>query len=278
MKRIFKIIIPTFVFVLIGTSVLIYLLIKPDTPRPPDGSPYFVGIRDMEIEQGQTIAYRDGVTAYDGNGEEISFLVSAKDVDIDTPGSYTVTYIATDDHGNTTRRKITVTVLYKPKIPIETLYALVDENIRRYGMDEMSKEELAVFLYSHIKKTTEFVNESDKSDWVAEAYRALTDGEGDCFTYYAVARAYFNRCGVETVTVQRIANARPGTHYWLLVNMGTPEKTEYYHWDCCPHYKEYPLYSCLLTDEELLAYNKKVENYYLFDTELYPSTPETPYW
>jgi hypothetical protein len=140
-------------------------------------------------------------------------------------------------------------------------------------MAEMDKRELAEYLYDHIKANTTFVSDSDKTDWIAEAYRALTDREGDCFTYYAIARAYFNRCGVETITVQRTENARPGTHYWLLVNMGTTEEPAWYHWDACPHYMDYPFYSCLVTDDKLLAYNEKVENYYLFDMELYPRTP-----
>ena len=56
--------------------------------------------------------------------------------------------------------------------------------------------------------------------------------------------------------------------------MGTTDAPAWYHWDACPHYMEYPFYSCLVTDDELLAYNQKVENYYLFDMELYPRTPE----
>lgn len=274
MKKAWKFIIPIIFAMLVGIGLLIYFLVKPNASTKMTEPPYFVGVHDIEITQDQGIAYRQGVTAYDCNGNEISFKVNADKVSNSIPGEYEAEYIATDADGNTKKEKITVTVLAKPKVPIETLYALVDDNIQKYGMDKMSKERLAEFLYSHIKQTTSFVNDSDKSDWIAEAYRALTEKEGDCFTYYAIARAYFNRCGVETITVQRSPNARPGTHYWLLVNMGTTDDPAWYHWDCCPHYKEYPFYTCLVTDDELLAYNEKVENYYLFDMELYPRTPK----
>lgn len=273
-RKIRKFIIPIVFTILAAIGLLIYFLVKPNATTKMTEPPYFVGIHDIEITEGDGIAYRQGVTAYDCTGREISFEVKADTVRNSIPGVYQATYIATDADGNIKEEKITVMVSKKPKVPLEILNALVDQNISKYGMNEMSKEALAAFLYSHIKETTTFVSDSDKTDWVAEAYRALTEKEGDCFTYYAVARAYFNRCGVETITVQRSPNARPGTHYWLLVNMGTTENPVWYHWDACPHYMEYPFYTCLVTDDELLAYNEKVENYYLFDMDLYPRTPK----
>lgn len=272
--KLLKWILPVAIALLIGIGILIYFLVRPSSAPKLTEPPYFIGIHDIEITEGDGIAYRQGVTAYDCTGKEISFEVNANAVKINIPGVYEAIYSATDADGNIKEEKITVTVLKRPKVDPEVLYELVDQNIQRHGMDEMSKKELAEFLYDHIKANTTFVSDSDKTDWIAEAYRALTDREGDCFTYYAVARAYFNRCGVETITVQRTQNARPGTHYWLLVNMGTTDAPAWYHWDACPHYMEYPFYSCLVTDDELLAYNQKVENYYLFDMELYPRTPE----
>lgn len=273
-KRLWMWLLPLSVAVLIAGGLLLYFLLWRDPVAKITDPPYFVGTHNIEITEGDGIAYRQGVTAYDAGGREIPYQIDTSKVNNSTPGVYEAVYIATDADGNKTEERITVTVLKKPKVPIETLYALVDENIRRYGMANMDGEELAEFLYYHIKQTTTFVSDSDKSDWVAEAYRALTDGQGDCFTYYAVARAYFTRCGIDTITVQRSANARPGTHYWLLVNMGTTDTPLWYHWDACPHYMEYPFYSCLVTDDELLAYNRQVENYYAFDMDAYPRTPK----
>ncbi len=280
MKRKLKIIIPiliSIVAIVITSIIVIVSIAKKNAEIENSPPPYFVGIKDITIEEGQGIAYRSGVKAYDYKDNEIEFKINSSNVDQSTPGTYYATYIATDKNGKTTKEKITVTVTKKPKIPPEVLYELVDAQIEKYGMKNMSREELCVFLYSHIKQTTTFVNDSDKSDWIAEAYRALTEHKGDCFTYYAVARAFFERCGVEVIEVERTKGARVGTHFWLLVNMGTKNEPLWYHWDCCPHYKEYPIYTCLLTDDELLAYNKKVENYYLFDLDKYPRTPTTPY-
>ncbi len=241
-------------------------------------APYFEGVKDISIQQGETVRYREGVKAYDYKGEELSFEVDDSDVNINIVGIYEVRYTATDKHKKSTTERISVTVRKKPKVAPEVLYALIDEDIEVCEMRDMSREELCKFLYKYIKETVTFVNDSDKSDYIGEAYRAMTEYEGDCFTYYAVARVYFERCGVEVKKVERKEGARDGTHFWLLVNMGSSSEPEWYHWDCCPHHKDYPFYSCLVTDDELLAYNEKVTGYYTFDRNKYPKTPTETYW
>ena len=180
---------------------------------------------------------------------------------------------AADAAGNVATATATVTV--KPrKITYEQLWEKVDQLIAQRDFSSLSAKTLCNDLYYYIKGRMSYVSESDKSDWVAEAYRGLTEQNGDCFTYYAVARAFFERLGVDVITVQRTPNVLPSTHYWLLVNVGSAEAPAYYHWDVCPHPMEYPLTSILLTDEELLAYNEKVAHYYTFDQSLYPATPK----
>ncbi|MBE6554277.1 MAG: DUF5011 domain-containing protein [Ruminococcaceae bacterium] len=248
----------------------------PDDRETQDNPPVFSGLHDIEILQGDGIAYRTGVRATDPEDGVLQFAVDASAVDLDTPGEYVVIYTAVDSAGNRTEERIRVTVVER-LVSFDTLWQTVDQKIAAEGLDRLSRADLCERLYYYIKANMSYTSDSDKSDWVAEAYRGMTDGEGDCFTYYAMARAFFERLGVSVLTVQRAPNVLPSTHYWLLVNMGNEEDPAWYHWDVCPHYKEFPLTSILLTDAELLEYNQQVANYYTFDASLYPATPTEPY-
>ena len=59
-------------------------------------------------------------------------------------------------------------------------------------------------------------------------------------------------------------------HYWQLVDVGSG----YYHFDACPHPNSYPLYSFLLTEEEVKAYTRQCssirKNYYVYDYDSCP--------
>lgn len=248
-----------------------------DLPAPEDMPPVFSGLHPITVLQGDGAVYREGVSVQDPEDGALSFTLDASTVDYDTPGSYTVIYRAVDSAGNVTEERVTVTVLARA-VTYEQLWEAVDKMIARRGLASLSREQLCEDLYYAVKAELSYTSDSDKSDWVAEAYRGLIDGVGDCFTYYAVARACFERLGVSVLTVQRAPGVLPSTHYWLLVNMGSEDSPAWYHWDACPHYKEYPLTSILLTDAELLAYHEQVPHYYTFDASLYPATPIEPYW
>lgn len=236
--------------------------------------PIISGVSDITVYAGDGIAYLKGVTAYDEKDGEVKVTVIANEVNLNTAGSYRVLYRATDSAGNIAEVAATVTVLEKQlSETLSELYAIVDSVIEAQSLRTVERAEACKRLYSYIKSVMSYSGNSDKSDWTAEAYRGLTDGKDDCFTYYAVGRAFLERLGYECITVERSANVLPTTHFWLLINLGSTDAPAWYHWDCCPHYKITPLNSCLLTDDELLAYNQKVPNYYTFDMERYPRTP-----
>ncbi len=261
--------------VLTGVCLLLCLPAACKGEPPADtAAPVFSGLHDIEVFAGEGLALRQGVSAVDDRDGEVTFTVDASMVDLDRAGSYTVTYRATDAAGNEAVERITVTVKER-SVDEDALWALVDAAIAQSGLATMSVEEQSRTLYFYIKSTLSYVSSSDKGDWKREAWRGLTEHTGDCFTYYAVGRAFFERLGVSVITVTRAPDVLPTTHYWLLVNTGTADAPAWYHWDACPHPKEYPLESILLTDAELLAYNQKVAHYYTFDQALYPSTPES---
>ena len=124
-KRLWMWLLPLSAAVLIAGGLLLYFLLWRDPVAKITDPPYFVGTHNIEITEGDGIAYRQGVTAYDAGGREIPYQVDTNKVNNSTPGVYEAVYIATDADGNKTEERITVTVLKKPKVPIETLYALV---------------------------------------------------------------------------------------------------------------------------------------------------------
>lgn len=235
--------------------------------------PELSGVKDIEILAGEGISYRTGVRAYDDRDGEITFSVDSSAVDPNTPGVYTVIYSATDRAGNRTEKRATVTVRSRSRVSEEELWMAVDPKITGWGLQGESAEDVCDILYWHIKQMITYVSESDKGDWLGEAWRGLTEGEGDCFTYYAVTRAFFERLGIPYLTVQRTPGARETTHYWTMVNVGTESAPRWYHFDVCPHPAEHSLSIVLMTDADLAAYNQRLENYYAYDKSAYPSTP-----
>ncbi|MBP5249813.1 MAG: DUF5011 domain-containing protein, partial [Lachnospiraceae bacterium] len=118
-------------------------------------APVFQGIQDIEINEGDTIAYKKGVSAYDNVDGEVSFSVDNSGVDTEKAGTYTVTYSATDRAGNTAEVTATVTV----NALRDQLQILVDDKadevIRSVVTDNMTKREkaYAVFVWCHTNLT-----------------------------------------------------------------------------------------------------------------------------
>jgi len=66
------------------------------------------------------------------------------------------------------------------------------------------------------------------------------------------------------------------THYWSLVNISDdPQKDIWYHYDSCRLRAEYNHSGCLLTEIQINAYNYVRENFYAYNTNLFPKTCDT---
>ena len=72
--------------------------------------PVISGWYDVSLKYGQSYNFAYGVTAYDSVWGDVKVKTDASAVDPWTPGTYTVTYTATDGSGNTATQTITVTV------------------------------------------------------------------------------------------------------------------------------------------------------------------------
>ena len=81
--------------------------------KPIDHVPVINAV-DLTLTVGDKFDPEAGVTATDNEDGELKFIVEKNDVDASKPGTYQVTYMATDSIGSVARKTITVTVKAKP--------------------------------------------------------------------------------------------------------------------------------------------------------------------
>ena len=235
--------------------------------------PQIIGAKNITVYLGEAIAYRKNITITDNNGSEgVSLEIDSSNVDISTPGTYAATYIATDKEGNESRETIFVTVT-ESQISLEELNEKLDSVIALIIRDGMNTEEKIRAIYEYVQSHMSYVSDSDKSDWRAEAYRALfVSGSGDCFSFFAASKAFFERLNIDSLDIQRTPGLVEQTHYWSIVNISDDSNSDiWYYYDSCPLRSEYNHSGCLLTEIQIEAYNKVREHFYAYDRDAYQS-------
>ncbi len=234
-------------------------------------APVIVGVADQTVTAGSSISYRTGVTATDNRDGEVEVQVDASQVDLDTPGVYTVVYTAEDQAGNRTREIAYVTV--EPEDTAEELRpqmeALAQAAVEECDLTGMSSREQLYTIFWYVKNHMTYTGTSDKTSQVHEAIRGFTEGQGDCFTYFSMLKAMMEAAGFETLDVTRQGGET--RHFWSLVLVDG----EWYHIDSCPRSAEHNKYwYCFLrTDAELEEFSEQYDGYYNFDHTGLPRTP-----
>ena len=237
--------------------------------------PVITGARDLTVYLGESVAYRKNVTVSDDSGEA-TLTVDSSRVDTSKEGIYAVVYTATDPSGNSSSVTIMVRVI-KPGVSLDELNAALDGVIAKIITPGMNKEAKARAVYEYVRNHIAYVSTSDKSDWRAEAYRALfVTGNGDCFSYFAAAKAFFERLGIDNLDIQRSPGLLDETHYWNLINISdNPDMPSWYHFDSCRlRNDEYNHSGCLLTEVQIKAYSIVRPHFYAYDSTGYPKTSE----
>ena len=243
--------------------------------------PKLIGAADISVYVGDGVSYRSGISIADNCDGEVRLEIDSKGVNTDVAGCYDVTYTATDAAGNVTLSTYKVYV-YAERITEEMLWVeidrLIEENVSRGNTTEQTVREVYTYVYYAIAYT----DSSDKSDWVRAAYDGIRTGKGDCFTYFALSKAFFVRLGIENLDVHRTEGIVTERHYWNLVNVGSSESPRWYHFDACRIRGIYPPFGCLLTDAQIDAFSRYkvdgngVSNYfYAYDRASYPATDAT---
>lgn len=260
-----------------------------DTPPPAEDTqpPVISGVKDLTVAVGESLSYRTGVTVTDNVDKTVRLQVDSSGVNLSEPGEYQALYWAEDAAGNRAEVPVTVTVVAavtvddadtgatedvvesgNVEITQDGVNELADEILAEITTPGMSQREKALAIYNYVHNHIRYVGTSDKSSWLVGAYVGFTRGSGDCYNYFACSKALLTRAGIPNVDLTRVGgNSR---HYWQLVDVGSG----YYHFDACPHPNSYPLYSFLLTEEEVKAYTRQCssirKNYYVYDYDSCP--------
>ena len=243
------------------------------------------GLRDfVAYIGGEGISYRAGVTAHDNCDGEVTMEVDSSKVNLKVEGVYPVTYTFTDTAGNQSVFRMTVTVLER-EITQEMLEERLDRVIEEIIDEGMTTKQKLRAIYDYVYDHVAYSSIADKSSWVSAAYEGLTTGRGDCYTYFALSKAFFERLGIENRDVFRLQSAVIETgerHFWNLVNIGDEESPEWYHFDACHLNGLSKPWGFLMTDAQLESYSEirnnpggKTDYFYLYDKSLFPKTSET---
>lgn len=227
--------------------------------------PKITGVRDKTVYLDQTVSYRKGVYVTDNRDKDVQLDIDSSDVNIKKEGTYKVVYTATDLSGNESEKTISIKVI-KQTVSEETVYNLIDEILEEITTENMTKQEKAHEIYKWIRSNIGYYGTSDINDWLSEAYKGLTTGYGDCFTYYIVSEIFLTRAGIDNMMVKRVGGR--SNHYWNLINCGDG----WYHFDSCTHIDRKDTF--MMTDADLERFTKQRGiNYYVFDRTQYPRTP-----
>lgn len=201
------------------------------------------------------------VTASDDREGKVALKVDKKKVKFGKPGIYTITYVAKDKAGNVSRKNAKIQVRKEKEVD-----ALADQVLSVIIRKHWTNKQKAVAIYNYTRKHILYVGTSNKKGWEQEAIHGIRYGRGDCFTYYAVARALLTRAGIPNIEVTRYRGA--GHHWWNMVYIGKG----WYHFDCGPRIGGGRF--CLLTDAQLTQYSRTHGNKYIWNYKKIPKSPK----
>ena len=250
------------------TSVPTTLTVTDDNTAPT-----IQGVHDISLYLGSAASYRSGVVVSDDKDPNPTLTVDSSKVDLSNVGTYPLVYTAKDMTGNTTRVEVTVTVAEKPATYVEedVINAKADELLKKIVTEDMTAEAKVKAIYAYVRSHYTYSGHSDKTDWLQGAYVMMTDGQGDCFNYYAVTKLMLDRCGIPNIDVRKVKNYEGDSdHYWSLVSIDGG--STYYHLDTTPRLGDGDDF-CLVTDAFLDAYSAANKNCHNRDKSLYPATP-----
>lgn len=229
----------------------------------------FVGKNSFNQKMPYQVVYSDDpdydfmqyVSATDDRGGKVALTVNTDHVDFQKSGTYKITYVAKDKAGNVRRKKARIQVRKKKEVD-----ELADKVLSIIIKKQWSAKQKAIAIYNYTRGHIAYVGTSNKDGWEQEAVHGIRYGQGDCFTYYAVARALLTRAGIPNIEVKRYRGA--GHHWWNLVYIDGG----WYHYDCGPRPGGGRF--CLLTDAQLTQYSRMHGNKYIWNYKKIPKSPK----
>lgn len=239
--------------------------------------PVMEGVREsIMVYQGTPVSYREGITVTDNMDESPELTIDNSQVNLETPGEYTLTYTATDDFGNTASAQTQIIVLERKDqyVDLDVIEEAISKQAKAIVNDNMTVEQQVRALYKWIWNHCIYTNNAKFDDYRQEGYHMLQTGVGDCFSYFALSKLFLEALEIPNIDVVKVRNyPSDGDHYWSLVSVDGGEN--YYHFDVTPRVGE-KITVCLITDAYLDAYSDRNFGCFNRDKSLYPATPTTP--
>ena len=241
-----------------------------------DGNaPTISGVSDMKTISKKRVNYLRGVKATDDADGDLEVTVSEPEgFDVSKPGSYTITFTATDSAGNIATQTAVLTVVSDEKdvrtLTEEDVYRIGEAMIEDLNMDpELPEEKRARKVYRAVQDSMWFKDNNDEVPWFTAAAIAINRGYGDCRNYYAYAKLLLDCAGFENMQVEHLRTSeKESRHYWNLVKING----EWYHFDTTPRKGRSDFF--MLTDAQLDAYSAtQSDHIFNRDKSLYPATP-----
>ena len=217
---------------------------------------------------GDKPAYKKFISVSDNDGSDPKIEVDASKVNTKKAGTYYVNYTVTDKAGNVSTHKLKF-IVKDAKYNWDVLEDRIKEIIEDGDVKEKSSTEAQIreiYRYVNAKTTIDFTDESNtpnidrnnwESDWIEEAILTLDSKEGDCYSYYALSKAFFEYFGIENDGVKRAEGYKgskdDGTHFWNVVKVGN----KWYYYDATSlkgTYADGIENHCLVTQEAIDEY------------------------
>lgn len=233
--------------------------------------PVISGVVDIDAYEGESVSYRTGVTVTDDLDPTPMLTIDNSQVNLSQPGTYSVSYTATDAAGNLSTVTASVTVHEKKEdfIDPEVIYQEADRILAQFITEDMTTREKVEAVYVWVRTHNTYFNHTEKGDWLQAAYKFLQTSKGDCYGFFAANKLLLHRLGIPTIDVTKVKmDILDSNHYWLLVSIDEGET--YYHLD-----NVWSSQLCLVTDAVLDSFSILYgDNCFNRDISLYPATPE----
>lgn len=252
-------------------------------------APAIKGLTVMQTVAGIPIDYLRGIKAIDGGDGEVPVSVQEPlGFDIGKPGTYEITYSATDSAGNIASETAQLVVLAEN----DNLSLLQSEDVMRMGdsivntlsiSNNIEDQQLfARAIFDYVQSHMQYVSGSNTDDWQQAAVSALVLGYGDSVNYYGLSRLLLTCAGYDNMMVERQSAQEIAAgddedekkaakwyapHFWNLVRVNGA----WYHFDTCPYYGGKDFF--LWTDSQIDYFSSLNGNCYERDKSLYPVTP-----
>ena len=245
------------------TIVLVPLSVTRDSAAPE-----IAGTRDISIIQGETIAYRTGITVTDNIDKNPKLEIDTSGVNLSKAGAYKATYKAYDFTGNKTEVTINVTIKPKPKdyVDPKTVYAQAKEVLDKIVTPEMTDMEKALQIVWWCRYNIKFTTRIKPKSWTEAAHNAFKERRGNCLSTASCVRAMLDVAGIENMFVTRWPY-KIAKHYWNYVKIDG----QWYHCDATWR-QNYESYFFMYTTKELLAFWHDGWNGFEFDQKKYPES------